>query len=160
MVTSSRQPQSGMSADSSKTFNVFVYGTLMFEDIVRSLTDVQPPTTQATLHDYRRCMIQDPTRDAKGPTIISDKGSSVEGKVLLGADQRFMEILDLFTLQDGTQIAVELYRATDEVREFLSDDDWSESEFRDNYLNVYLEDRIPALRRKWKAMGLFPAQVS
>jgi len=144
----------------------------MFEDIARSLTDIQLPTVQATLHNYRRCKIQDPTRDAKGPTIISDEGSVVEGKVLHGADQRFMAILDLFelaaggyeraqgfaTLQDGTQIPIEFYRATDEVRQFLSDDDWSESDFRDNYLNIYLEDRIPALRRKWKTMGLLPAQ--
>ncbi len=169
-MTSIRQPQSRLSADRNKTFNVFVYGTLMFEDVVRCLTDVQLPTKQATLHGYRRCMIQDPTRDAKGPVIISDKGSSVKGKVLLGANQRFMEILDLFelaaggyqraqgcaTLQDGTEIAIEFYKATEATRELASDEDWSESEFRENYLRPYLEERIPALRQKWMAKGLFP----
>ena len=164
------QQHSNQDGDKNVVLNIFVYGTLMFEDIVRSLTDVQLRTAQATLHDYRRCKIQDPTRDARGPTIIFEKGSVVEGKVLLGADQRIIEILDLFelaaggyervqgfvTLQDTTQISVEFYRATDEVREFLTKEDWSESEFRDNSLSFYIEERIPSLRRKWKAMGLFP----
>ena len=147
--------------------NVFVYGTLLFDDIVRSLTGKTFSSDKATLNDYRRCCISDPSRDAKGPAIIFEPGNIVEGRVLYNVDPATLYILDLFELaasgyervggqvirSDGTNVDVEFFRATDAIMQFLSSDDWSVSGFREAYLYHYVNERIPALRLKWQQNG-------
>ena len=147
--------------------NVFVYGTLLFDEVVWSLTGKIFASDEATLNDYRRCRIIDLSRDAKGPAIILAPGYSVKGRILYTVDPVTLHILDLFELaatgyervsgqvlsSDGTNVDVVFYRATEAIKQFLSDDDWSASEFREAYLPDYVNKRIPALRLKWQQNG-------
>lgn len=157
--------------DDRGSCNIFVYGTLMFEEVVYALTGKRFPSSKATLHEYRRCRIEDPARDAKGPAIIFNEDYSVTGLVLFNIDLDTLHILDLFELaaggyeritghvflSDGNSVEVEFYRGTDSIRQYLSDIDWSELEFRDLYLEHYVKERISKLRRQWQEKRLLPS---
>ena len=153
--------------------NVFVYGTLMYPEIVQALTEESIGMCDALLPHYARYKIHQPGRDAKGPVIIQQPHSTVEGKVLLDVSPRIVTILDKFELaasgykrvkeiayrlMDGaeSEMVVQTYRAEPEVKEYLWGE-WTKAEFESNgYLEYYLEKRIPALVEKWKANREYP----
>ncbi len=145
---------------------LFVFGTLLFDEIVRALIERTPLARPATLAGYRRAEIREPGRLARGPAIVESPGSTVSGRVLVGVDERELRIIDLFEAEAGgyrritgtvlveaAQKTADFYVATERLRPYLSEEDWAETRFRSEYLNHYVAERIPALLRRWKAEG-------
>lgn len=147
--------------------DVFAFGTLMYPEVLSSLLDSVPEMRSATLYGYRRCKISIPGREARGPAIITAPHQTVNGKILFGLSDRQMKILDLFEdaasgyrraqgvvrTTDGNEVSVQFYEATDEIRPYLSNEDWSEEDFKKEYLSIYVTKRIPALKNSWKDSG-------
>ncbi|KAK4755971.1 hypothetical protein SAY87_009728 [Trapa incisa] len=72
--------------------NVFVYGTLIADDVVRILLKRVPPSSPAILHGYHRFSI----KGRVYPAILPVDKKSVTGKVLMGITGRELDILDAF----------------------------------------------------------------
>ena len=150
--------------------HVFVYGTLLYDEVVFGLTGaIIPSIVDAALPHYRRLKVHQPGRDAKGPAIVPSPGDCTHGRILLDVDDRCLRILDLLELEGGgyervtvdaiaspsRTLGVQVYRATEAFRKHLSGD-WSIDDFQREYLAYYLTDRIPTLVAKWRAEGKYP----
>jgi gamma-glutamylcyclotransferase (GGCT)/AIG2-like uncharacterized protein YtfP len=149
--------------------HVFVYGTLLYDEVVLGLTGTIIPSVDATLPHYRRLNVHQPGRDAKGPAIVPSVGDCTTGRILLDVNDRCLQILDLLELDGGgyervtvdaiadsnTTLSVQVYRATEAFRKHLFGD-WSIDDFQRQYLAYYLTDRIPTLVAKWRAEGKYP----
>ncbi|PNH06093.1 AIG2-like protein, partial [Tetrabaena socialis] len=68
----------------------FVYGTLMADEVVKTLIHRVPASKKAVLADYVRCKVQHQVF----PAIVASNGARVEGKVLLDLSDKELEILD------------------------------------------------------------------
>ena len=145
--------------------SVFVYGSLMFDEVVECLTGKLFQTEPARLADHARYAVRQEGRVAKGPAITNEPGSEVAGRLLLDVDSDTLRILDRFecgdvdvsryervtvsvTLHSGKMMRAETYRAVAEFRPFLSGA-WSEHDFKAQHLRYYVEEWIPRLRKEW-----------
>ncbi|CAA7398774.1 unnamed protein product [Spirodela intermedia] len=72
--------------------NVFVYGTLLENEIVGVLLKRVPPSSPAVLHGYQRFSI----KGCSYPAIIPVENKKVDGKVLLGITDIELGIFDVF----------------------------------------------------------------
>ena len=150
-----------------KPRHIFVYGTLLCDEVVRALTGTVLGSVDATLTGYRRMRVHQPGRDAKGPALTPAPGHHTHGRLLLDVDDRCLRILDLVELSgnnfervtvevetaQGGMLQAEVYRATEAFREHLQDD-WSLEEFRERHLDHNLVHRIPRLVAQWRSEGL------
>ena len=150
------------------TTMVFVYGSLLFDEVVECLTGKLFPAEAAKLADHGRYAVKQEGRIAKGPAIIYEPGKVVEGRMLRDIDSHALRILDKFecgdadfprfrrvavsvTLRSGEMMSAETYRAVAELRPFLWGD-WSEKDFKAKYLGFYVNEWIPLLRQKWEML--------
>ena len=141
---------------------VFAYGTLTITEILVALLGKMPQSQWVTLHDYRRCRF-DPefSREAKGPAAIPAPGEELRG-LLLELDDREWEIIEKFessaggyehndnckaVLDDGQSVAMVFYEAGPTIVHKLKGV-WDAEEFRQKWLAMYLEERIPAFMDK------------
>ncbi|KAG5031054.1 AIG2-like protein D [Glycine soja] len=74
------------------THNVFVYGSLLADEVVHTLLKRVPPTAPAILHDYHRFKI----KGRVYPAILPVQNNKVYGRVLLGISGVELDILDEF----------------------------------------------------------------
>ncbi|KAK4364869.1 hypothetical protein RND71_016227 [Anisodus tanguticus] len=73
-------------------FNVFVYGSLLHDDVVRALLKRVPPSSPAILRNFHRFSI----KGCVYPAILPVENKKVNGKVLSGITIRELDILDKF----------------------------------------------------------------
>ncbi|KVH91512.1 AIG2-like protein D [Cynara cardunculus var. scolymus] len=83
---------SGGNASSSCGYNVFVYGSLLADDVVRVLLRRIPQNSPSTLHGYHRFSI----KGRVYPAILPVENKKVTGRVLLGITAAELDILDKF----------------------------------------------------------------
>ena len=82
--------------------HIFVYGLLLFPEVVTALTGKSFVMVDATLRDYRRYGLTNSPLDAPVPVLISEAGRSQQGKLLLNVDAGSVAILDAFEeIDDG-----------------------------------------------------------
>jgi gamma-glutamylcyclotransferase (GGCT)/AIG2-like uncharacterized protein YtfP len=82
--------------------HIFVYGLLMFPDVVTALTGKSFVMIDATLRDYRRYGLSHSPLDAPVPVLVAETGASQQGKLLLDVDPAAVAILDVFEeIDDG-----------------------------------------------------------
>jgi len=135
--------------------NVFVYGTLMFREVVIALTKRDFVMKSAVLRGYKRFRVNNPKREQKGPAIVEQSDGEVKGKVLLDVDEATIRILDKFegssyekrnvsVFVNGEKISAVVYVGTSFKKEALRGD-WDEEEFRQKYLDFYIKERIPKI---------------
>ncbi|WP_263081698.1 gamma-glutamylcyclotransferase [Endozoicomonas sp. Mp262] len=146
--------------------NVFVYGSLLFDEIVVHLTGQSFHTEPALLINHARYAIHQKDRIAKGPAIIYEAGKTVNGKLLIDITPEALAILDKYEsgdadasgyervtvsviLKNGSKKSAQTYRAIDTMRPFLYGS-WSQHDFKENHLAWYLMTRIPTLKRQWE----------
>jgi len=148
--------------------NLFVFGTLLIDEIVLGLLNTVPERRAATLKGYRRGNIEIPGRVGKGPAIVASQHDHVKGDVLVGLTEGQVKILDLFeSVSPGYQrieghvetvsgglCAASFYASTSEIAEFVSATDWLIDTFTRDYLDDYVTQRIPNLMAGWKSQGL------
>ncbi|VVB08881.1 unnamed protein product [Arabis nemorensis] len=72
--------------------SVFVYGSLMADDVVRLLLNRVPPTSSAILPDFHRFSI----KGRVYPAILPVQADKVHGKVLFGITDDELYLLDEF----------------------------------------------------------------
>lgn len=85
----------GITAAASSTaalHKVFVYGSLMDDEVVNTLLKRVPSSSNAILPDHRRYRIKG--RDY--PAILPVQNEKVKGKVLFGITDSELEVLDIF----------------------------------------------------------------
>ncbi len=112
--------------------DLFVYGSLLFEDVFRAVTGRGAAHEPAVLVGYARYRI----RDATYPAIVPEPGESTEGVVYRALDHRAISALDRFEgdmytrervevrRADGTAWAVETYVFVDALRGLLEPEPW------------------------------------
>ncbi len=115
-------------------YNLFVYGTLMWEETQRALLGRSPETMDALLYDYKRLKV----RGESYPGIRKSPGSSVRGKLLLRLTEEELRVLDQYEGEeyertevkvktpDGEFIDAFVYVIKDEFSNILKDEEWNE----------------------------------
>ncbi|GBF88869.1 hypothetical protein Rsub_01368 [Raphidocelis subcapitata] len=131
---------------------VFVYGTLMADEVVGLLLKRVPPSKPATLAGHRRHAVKGQVFPAIVP---ADAGSSVRGKVLLQLSPRELEILDVYeaeeyyrarvqpSLDDGTRVDADVYVWKDQYRHLLGGD-WSYEGWREDHFAAWMRRMDPS----------------
>ncbi|AQK68397.1 AIG2-like protein [Zea mays] len=100
--------------------SVFVYGTLMEEEVVRVLLGRAPPSSSpALLPDHRRFSL----RGRVYPAILPARAHAVSGKVIQGLTDRELHVFDMFEDEEYVKTTVEV----------------SLTEWRKVHLKYYLE---------------------
>ncbi|CAM0946991.1 unnamed protein product [Alopecurus aequalis] len=84
-------PPPPASADAA-AHSVFVYGSLMSEEVVRILLGRVPPSSPVRLPNHRRFSI----RGRVYPAILPVEGNEVSGKVFTGLTDWELDVLDIF----------------------------------------------------------------
>lgn len=126
---------------------VFVYGTLLSEEIVKILLNRNPESHPATAMGYSRYRIKGRVYPAILPTLPSDE---LTGLVLCGLSDREFEILDEYEDEDyyrtkitaynkdaSEQIEADIYVWKDSLRNMLYGS-WDYEEFRHQHLKEYM----------------------
>ncbi|KAL3139669.1 hypothetical protein ABBQ38_003985 [Trebouxia sp. C0009 RCD-2024] len=126
---------------------VFVYGTLLSEEIVKILLRRNPDSYAATVQGYSRYRIKGRVYPAILPTLPSDE---LTGMVLCGLSEQEFEILDEYEDEDyyrtqttahrqdnGAEVPADIYVWKDSLRDLLYGL-WDYEEFRRLHLKEYM----------------------
>lgn len=143
-----------------KKMNIFVYGTLMDQEIMRHASGSAPMGEKAVLADFGRYRV----RDAQYPGIRREQGGQVVGLLYRNVEPDAVHRLDIFEgdLYSRTDIVVQLegrneahqamtYVVKDKYAHTLSTQEWDFEEFLANGKRLFttgyhgfddLEERI------------------
>ena len=122
------------------TGSLFVYGTLLCDDILVAVARAGRRAGEARLSGYRRLRI----REEQYPAIIPDPGAETEGIVYDGLDHSAFARLDRFegqdyerqrvnvTLHDGAVILADTYVLKPKFHHLLDDEEWDFDDFLKN----------------------------
>ena len=123
--------------------NLFVYGTLMFEPVIRELIESMPIHRPAEARDVARLQF----RGQDFPGLVESPGHTVRGLLFTGLQPETLEVFDRFEGSDyerrPVQLAIgtaEAYFVRDSSRNLLSDIHWDPEAFRRDKLESYLEN--------------------
>ncbi|KAK5830321.1 Protein AIG2 -like protein [Gossypium arboreum] len=94
--------------------NVFVYGSLLSDDVVRVLLNRVPPSSAALLNHFRRFSI----KGRVYPAILPVQNRDVSGRVLIGISDPELYILDEFedVEYQRTRVEVSLLKSSDKLQ--------------------------------------------
>jgi gamma-glutamylcyclotransferase (GGCT)/AIG2-like uncharacterized protein YtfP len=90
---------------------LFVYGTLLFPEIVDKLIG-EVEMKDAVLEHYRRVKVIDHGNSLPYPALIPFEGARTEGKLLHGLTEQQVSILDEYEGHEYERIEVEVQTAT------------------------------------------------
>ena len=117
--------------------NLFTYGSLMCEDIMRSVAGEELRCAKGVLQGYQRVEL----KNEHYPAIIEGDGSEVDGVVYFDISEKSMERLDSFEgemyqrrtveiqLIDGSVMKVSTYVFKDEYHYRLGTKEWDFGQF-------------------------------
>ncbi|MCK3683830.1 gamma-glutamylcyclotransferase family protein [Maribellus sp. YY47] len=137
--------------------HVFVYGSLLFPEVVEALTGTTFPMKDGILPDFRRFAIS----GADYPAIVFNNGSTVKGKILLNVDDRSLEILKFYEGDEYACISasINVENKTTEALVFVWKEteerlngNWSENHFRETLLETYISEVAPETRMEFEAL--------
>lgn len=72
--------------------NIFVYGTLLFDEITTKLTGKSFKSSSAVLYGYKKYSV----KGGDYPAIFPDNGAETNGKILLDIEDSDLHILSFF----------------------------------------------------------------
>ncbi|KAK1438229.1 hypothetical protein QVD17_04035 [Tagetes erecta] len=131
----------------SNTHTVFVYGSLLADDVVQILLNRVPQTSPAILNNYHRFSI----KGRVYPAILPVENKKVTGRVLIGLSGTELDILDMYEDDeyDKRVVNVSLLDASEVLQAYTyvwgnSTDpdlygDWDFEEFKESKLKDYVE---------------------
>ena len=133
--------------------NIFVYGTLMFPEVVKDITGKSFAIEDAVLHGYIRLEKLPKWNFMSGPAIIQRENTSVEGKVLIAVDDKSLEIFDFFegseyvrrhvtVLVGNNGMEVMVYFASEELKHRLGEV-WDPKIYKETSLEIHRRNIIP-----------------
>jgi gamma-glutamylcyclotransferase (GGCT)/AIG2-like uncharacterized protein YtfP len=138
--------------------HVFVYGTLLFPEVVHALTGLSFRHVEGKLLGFKRYALD----NAGYPAALPCSGSFVKGKVLLDVDDHSFQILRFYEGNEfeafSTLIETEEGRLPATVfiwrgeRELLSGT-WDEQHFADHLLEEYIHSVVPATLKEFEESG-------
>ena len=126
----------------------FAYGSLMCEDIMRSVAGECQQLSAATLHDYQRMAI----KGESYPAITQVKGGVVNGVVYTGISDAGLIQLDKFegemyqrverklVLDNAQQLMVFVYEIKPEYIERLDNKSWSFKHFIQHAKHTFIAE--------------------
>lgn len=142
--------------------DIFVYGTLIFPELVHALTGKTFKTKSAELAGYERLKIYDGDLAREYPALVESSAGKVEGLVLLDIDEESLALLDFFEDEEYERCLVDVtidgevravfayvYELQDET---IFKDEWNPDEFKHVHLDEYLTEVIPEVRREFYDM--------
>lgn len=126
--------------------NVFVYGSLMFDEVWARLLKGHYSKMHASLDGYKRVSISGEVY----PGLRRLRGCKAEGILVFGLRDVDIKILDKFegkyytrksvsvSVADNNHYASEVYVIRDKYKYMLSKSDWLPARFRTRHLNQFL----------------------
>jgi gamma-glutamylcyclotransferase (GGCT)/AIG2-like uncharacterized protein YtfP len=124
--------------------NLFVYGTLLFPEILKKIVGREYNSVKAVLKDYRRFAV----KDFDYPAIIEQKNGMVNGNLILNVDDVAMNVLSGFEGNEYVKREVEVLADNKKIKAVvfvwcdstikLSENDWDENFFRQNRIGNYI----------------------
>jgi len=131
-------------------YNVFVYGSLLFREMVEKLCGKTVEMKQASLPGYKRFAV----KGAEFPAIVKDETSKVEGKLILNLSKKDLDILTFYEGDEYECTPVEVQTEKEEIilahaftwiagLEKLFDFDWNAKTFEEEALKLYINEIIP-----------------
>ncbi|CAN6192988.1 unnamed protein product [Urochloa humidicola] len=96
--------------------SVFVYGSLMADEVVRTILKRVPPAAPAILPNYHRFNI----KDRIYPAILPVESKKVAGMVVMGVTDEELQVLDAFEDVEYTRTRVEI-SLTDSSEKMMAD---------------------------------------
>ncbi|KAL6603534.1 hypothetical protein ACP70R_043895 [Stipagrostis hirtigluma subsp. patula] len=122
-------PASAAAGPKGGAHDVFVYGSLMQEEVVRAILKRVPPSAPALLPNYHRFNI----KNRIYPAILPTESKKVAGKVIMGVTDEELNVLDAFEDVEYVRRRVEI-SLTDSSETMLADTYvWSDAEDPDLY---------------------------
>ena len=125
---------------------LFVYGSLLNDEVTDALLGAPLSRQPATLHGYQRVVV----KGESYPGIFVDESACVEGQVITGLTAEQWQQLDTFegeyyaretvtvTLATGVAIACDVYVIKPEYVDKLSSEPWSNRHFRETLMNQFV----------------------
>ncbi len=142
--------------------NLFVYGTLLFPELVSALTQKSYKSTSALLKNYRVTEIFDGENPRSYPALIPMLGAEAKGKLLFDVDEKAIGILDFYEGDEYEKININLsvdganYQAITYAWIGTGDEelkgDWNPNEFESNHLSYYLKEVIPEVLEEYQIL--------
>ena len=136
--------------------HLFVYGSLLFPEIVKGLTGRTFRSIPAILPGYKRYSVE----GADYPAIVKKNDARVEGKLLFDVDSKSLEIITFYEGDDYLKIPVEVNINEEKTAahtflwkfglEYLSGRNWSKERFGKESLDFYLNEIIPQTKRAFE----------
>ncbi|RZC56905.1 hypothetical protein C5167_015761 [Papaver somniferum] len=116
MATSASSPSVISSNHRQNLHNVFVYGSLLADDVVRALLNRVPQNSPAILDNFKRFSI----KGRVYPAILPVENTKVTGRVLLDITDSEIEILDIFEDEEyeRSSVDVSLIDTSNKVRSY------------------------------------------
>jgi len=160
--TSALNPQiPSISQVSTPTTDLFVYGTLLFDEVVQAVTDRGFRSVPARLRGYVRCAIIRDGRHEPYPACRPEPPGVISGRLLFDVDDRSMNLIDRFESEppdyecrpvlvecdDGQLVEASTYVALPSLIRYLAGE-WSVDQFRKDHLTHYLASVIPEMRKQ------------
>jgi gamma-glutamylcyclotransferase (GGCT)/AIG2-like uncharacterized protein YtfP len=96
---------------------LFVYGTLLFPEMLNALLSRVPRYLDATLPEYRRFSIHDGPDVRPYPAILPEPKALVKGALLLGLSKEEGQILDAYEGEGYTKTACQTINACQTPKE-------------------------------------------
>lgn len=126
--------------------NIFVYGSLMFNEVWQRLIQNQYHKVNVQLHGFIRLKL----KDEEYPGIIPSPDNRVTGKLYLNISASDIEQLDIFegefyqrsqviVLSDKNEYTAETYLFKHKYLTLLSGKEWDENLFREKGLKKFLD---------------------
>ncbi len=121
---------------SKKRYTLFVYSTLLWDEVVSQLIGRKPVTEEALLDGYKRCRI----KGAFYPGLRQVGSSTVKGRVIRGLSKRDLAVIDRFEGDAYKRIRVRVrtpvhgdeevftYIIKEAYLEILVDQEWHETD--------------------------------
>lgn len=138
--------------------HLFVYGSLLFPDLVTALTGRRFRFMPAILYGFRRFRVT----GCDYPAIIETPGAKVHGHIIQDVDAKSIQMLTFFEGEEykKQQVTVSLSDKKIEVTAFvwtgnkalLEETDWDESEFEGQSLAFYLKEVAPETRAAFQSL--------
>ena len=140
--------------------NVFVYGSLLFSDIVTRLTGTSFTSEEATLPHFKRCRV----KEADYPAIIENNDTNVQGKILFDVNDIVLKQLEFFEGEDYEVRETTAFCKGEKVQALLfcwigphsslTNEDWNLELFESESLEYYIEFIIPATVKEYNRIFL------
>ncbi|HSH20161.1 MAG TPA: gamma-glutamylcyclotransferase family protein [Draconibacterium sp.] len=129
--------------------NIFVYGTLLSQEIIKNLTGKSFKTSPAVLKGYKKHCV----KGGDYPAIIKMKDSNTAGIVIENVDDDSIDILSFYegddyekkfvtVLSNGQSKGVFAF-VWRKSAAYLEDREWDFQQFQENSLEIYLNKVVP-----------------